>query len=117
MGVDSEGTEVTEGANSEARWPKRPSNENSPWPPWPLSSMAPCPPTAKRRRSAPITVSATVQYTCRSARGLINKQIAAQLGTAERTVKAHRARVMEKMVAQSVADLARAVERLNEIRE
>ena len=46
------------------------------------------------------------------ARGMPNKQIAAALGTAERTVKAHRARVMAKMGAQSVADLAIAVGRL-----
>jgi FixJ family two-component response regulator len=48
------------------------------------------------------------------ARGLLNKQIAGELGTAERTVKAHRARVMEKMGAQSVADLALAAQRLIE---
>lgn len=46
------------------------------------------------------------------ARGLLNKQIAGQLGTSERTVKAHRARVMSKMGVQSVADLTRAAERL-----
>jgi len=37
--------------------------------------------------------------------GRLNKQIAADLGAAERTVKAHRARVMEKMAASSLADL------------
>ncbi|MGE5245875.1 MAG: response regulator transcription factor [Betaproteobacteria bacterium] len=46
------------------------------------------------------------------ARGLLNKQIAAELGTSERTIKAHRARVMEKMGAQSVTDLTRSAERL-----
>jgi len=46
------------------------------------------------------------------ARGLLNKQIAGELGTTERTVKAHRAHVMRKMEAQSVADLTRAAERL-----
>ena len=46
------------------------------------------------------------------ARGLLNKQIAHELGTTERTVKAHRARVMQKMAAQSVADLTRAAGRL-----
>jgi FixJ family two-component response regulator len=45
-------------------------------------------------------------------RGLLNKQIAGELGTSERTVKAHRANVMQKMHAASVADLARAAERL-----
>jgi FixJ family two-component response regulator len=47
------------------------------------------------------------------ARGLLNKQIAGELGTTERTVKAHRAHVMRKMEAQSVADLTRAAERLS----
>lgn len=39
--------------------------------------------------------------------GLLNKQIAAELGTAEKTVKIHRGRVMEKMGVASVADLVR----------
>jgi FixJ family two-component response regulator len=39
--------------------------------------------------------------------GLLNKQIAAELGIAEKTVKVHRARVMSKMEAESVADLVR----------
>lgn len=39
--------------------------------------------------------------------GALNKQIAAQLGIVEKTVKVHRARVMEKMQAASVADLVR----------
>ncbi len=37
--------------------------------------------------------------------GMLNKQIADQLGTAENTVKVHRSRAMEKMHAQSVAEL------------
>jgi len=45
-------------------------------------------------------------------RGLLNKQIASELGTCERTIKAHRAQVMAKMEVQSVADLVRAAERL-----
>ena len=44
--------------------------------------------------------------------GLLNKQIAGELGTSERTVKAHRAHVMRKLDVASVADLARAAERL-----
>jgi len=51
------------------------------------------------------------------ARGLANKQIAAELGTSERTVKAHRAQVMEKTGATSVADLALAAERLGQAAE
>jgi FixJ family two-component response regulator len=48
-------------------------------------------------------------------RGLLNKQIAGELGAAERTVKLHRARVMEKMEVASVAELTRAAERLGRI--
>ncbi|HEY4212550.1 MAG TPA: response regulator [Steroidobacteraceae bacterium] len=40
-------------------------------------------------------------------KGLLNKQIAAALGTVEQTVKVHRARVMKKMAARSVAELVR----------
>jgi FixJ family two-component response regulator len=45
-------------------------------------------------------------------RGRINKQIAAQLGTTERTIKAHRQKVMEKMKAQTLAELVSTAERL-----
>lgn len=45
-------------------------------------------------------------------RGLLNKQIAFELGTVEKTVKVHRARVMEKMEAQSLAELVRMAERV-----
>lgn len=44
--------------------------------------------------------------------GELNKQIAAQLGTGEQTIKVHRARVMEKMAVASLADLVRAAARL-----
>lgn len=44
--------------------------------------------------------------------GLANKQIAAQLGIALKTVKVHRGRVMQKMAAQSVAELVRFAEAL-----
>ena len=44
--------------------------------------------------------------------GMLNKQIAAELGTAENTVKVHRSRAMEKMHAQSVADLVRMIDKL-----
>jgi FixJ family two-component response regulator len=43
--------------------------------------------------------------------GMLNKQIAGQLGIAEKTVKVHRARVMEKMWAGSVAELVRLADR------
>jgi FixJ family two-component response regulator len=45
--------------------------------------------------------------------GRLNKQIAAELGTSERTIKAHRARVMQKMAARTVAELVRAADQLN----
>jgi FixJ family two-component response regulator len=44
--------------------------------------------------------------------GQLNKQIAGDLGTGEQTIKVHRARVMEKMAVESLADLVRAGERL-----
>jgi FixJ family two-component response regulator len=46
------------------------------------------------------------------AAGRLNKQVAAELGTAEKTVKVHRARVMNKLGARSVVDLARIADRL-----
>ncbi len=42
--------------------------------------------------------------------GLLNKQIAAELGAAEKTVKIHRGRVMEKMGVASVAELVRVAQ-------
>jgi FixJ family two-component response regulator len=45
--------------------------------------------------------------------GKLNKQIAAELGTAERTVKAHRAQVMGKMSVGSLAELVHIADRLN----
>jgi FixJ family two-component response regulator len=43
--------------------------------------------------------------------GMLNKQIAGELGTAEKTVKVHRGRVMQKVQTTSVAGLVRLVER------
>jgi FixJ family two-component response regulator len=44
--------------------------------------------------------------------GRLNKQVAFELGTTEKTVKVHRARVMDKMEADSLADLVRMASRL-----
>jgi FixJ family two-component response regulator len=44
--------------------------------------------------------------------GRLNKQIAAELGTAEQTIKVHRGRVMQKLGVGSVAELVRLVERV-----
>ena len=44
--------------------------------------------------------------------GMLNKQIADQLATAENTVKVHRSRAMEKMQAQSVAELVKMIVKL-----
>ncbi len=46
------------------------------------------------------------------ASGMLNKQIAGQLGTAESTVKVQRSRAMEKMHAESLVDLLRMVEKV-----
>jgi len=45
--------------------------------------------------------------------GLLNKQAGAELGVSERTIKVHRARVMLKMDAESLAELVRMADRLH----
>ena len=47
--------------------------------------------------------------------GLLNKQVAMKLGASERTIKAHRAAVVEKMEADSLADLVRMAEKLGDV--
>lgn len=53
-----------------------------------------------------------VEVMARVVTGLLNKQIAGQLGVSEITVKVHRSQVMRKMGARSVADLVRMADRL-----
>ena len=47
--------------------------------------------------------------------GLLNKQIAGELGTVEKTIKVHRAQVMRKLGAKSLPELARISDRLGTI--
>ncbi|MBA5638920.1 response regulator transcription factor [Duganella sp. LX20W] len=46
-------------------------------------------------------------------RGMLNKQIAAELGISEQTIKVHRHHIMQKMAAASLPALVRMVEKLN----
>jgi FixJ family two-component response regulator len=57
--------------------------------------------TPREREILPLVVS-----------GLLNKQIAAQIGTSETTVKVHRSQLMRKMGADSVANLVRIAEKI-----
>jgi FixJ family two-component response regulator len=57
--------------------------------------------TPREREVLPLVVS-----------GLLNKQIAGEIGTSEATVKVHRSQLMRKMGADSVADLVRLAERV-----
>ena len=47
--------------------------------------------------------------------GMLNKQIAAELGASEATVKMHRSQVMKKMLAKSLPDLVRMADKLKSI--
>ena len=51
----------------------------------------------------------------RVVRGLLNKEIAAELGTSERTIKIHRSNVMRKMGAESLPDLVRMAEKFDKL--
>ena len=69
-----------------------------------------------RRRRASKSVSrrsrrASGQVLTHVVEGRLNKQIAGDLGTVEKTIKVHRARMMEKMKVRSVAELVRLMER------
>ena|ERR1700722_7503575 len=67
--------------------------------------------TMFRRRFQSLTPRQREVVVCVVA-GMLNKEIAAEIGTSENTVKIHRSRVMEKMQAESLADLVRMFERL-----
>lgn len=49
------------------------------------------------------------------ASGMLNKEVAASLGTAEKTIKVHRGRAMRKMHARRVSDLVRMAEQLHNV--
>jgi len=49
--------------------------------------------------------------------GRLNKQVASELGTVEKTIKAHRARVMQKMEVSSLADLVRIADKVGMLPE
>jgi FixJ family two-component response regulator len=61
---------------------------------------------AIRRRVATLTARELQVLRCVLG-GMLNKQTAAELGTVEKTIKVHRARVMEKMQVSSLAELVR----------
>jgi FixJ family two-component response regulator len=69
---------------------------------------------AIQRRFASLT-SREREVMARVVGGLLNKQIAAELGTSENTVKTHRYQVMEKMGANSLPELVRMADRLGSL--
>lgn len=67
----------------------------------------------KRDRSVFDSLTPREREVClRVAEGMLNKQIGCEFGTTEKTIKVQRGRAMQKLGAQSVADLVRLVERL-----
>jgi FixJ family two-component response regulator len=62
---------------------------------------------AEVRRRVDMLTARETEVFARVVTGMLNKQIGAVLGIGEKTVKVHRARVMEKMQAASVAELVR----------
>ena len=69
--------------------------------------------THNRDRAVFETLTQREREVCvRVAQGMLNKQIGGEFGTAEKTIKVQRGRVMQKLGAQSVTDIVRLVERL-----
>jgi FixJ family two-component response regulator len=77
--------------------------------------------SARRQRTEMATVRARYasltprenEVATRITRGLLNKQVAADLGVTEITVKLHRRHIMEKMQASSLAELVRMIEKMS----
>jgi FixJ family two-component response regulator len=74
-----------------------------------------------RRRESDVAKQALARLTPRErevcelvARGLLNKQIADEIGASERTVKIHRARALQKLGVGSVTDLVRLLSRITD---
>jgi DNA-binding NarL/FixJ family response regulator len=85
---------------------------------WRKDSGHPHPRSTERDERASIQARLAVltdredQVLARVVVGRLNKQIASEMGIAERTVKVHRGRVMTKMGADSLAELVRLCERV-----
>jgi FixJ family two-component response regulator len=67
-----------------------------------------------KRRAAALTPRER-QVMAHVVAGKLNKQTASDLGIAEQTIKVHRARVMEKLQVESLADLVRAADRMGHV--
>lgn len=67
----------------------------------------------KKDHAAFVSLTPREREVCiRIAKGLLNKQVGFELGTTEKTIKAQRARVMQKLGARSLPDIVRLIERL-----
>jgi FixJ family two-component response regulator len=71
--------------------------------------------TELRHRAATLTPREREVFSL-VATGLMNKEIASELGAGEKTIKVHRGRVMQKMGAQSLADLVRMADKTGDLK-